>query len=239
MMSIYSELKKAKSKEIRENEWKELLGNESENIKQAALSNKSFTEMMQISMASDVKTSEEVLKVLANSHYYIVRNCVASHKECPIIVIENFFDKKDALMGVASNPNTPIEIIEELLNYDRGIYQEFISCNPSAPPDILEQLSTNLDEDIRLNIVLNLSTPINTINSLVEDKSPSVRLALAKHPYVSKNILSILLKDNVLSISEQAKDSLINRKTDKEKKDDLNEIFKKKISSVGDEFRLL
>lgn len=238
-MDIYNKLKKAKSKETSENELKELLENECDKVRQVAISNINFTEMTQIAIACDIKTSEEILRILADSHYFIVRNHVASHKKCPTEVIEKFFEKKDALMGVASNPNTPTEIIEELLNYDRGIYQGFISCNPSAPPEILKQLSTNVDEDIRLNIVLNLSTPINTINSLVEDKSPSVRLALAKHPYISKNILSILLTDNILSISKQAKYSLINRKTDKEKKDYLNEIFKKKIFSVDDEPGLL
>lgn len=239
MGNIRDQLKKAKCKKTSEEELKELLDCERENVRQAVISNINFTENMQIAIANDINTSEDILRLLADSNYDIVRNCVAIHKKCSTEVIEKFFEQKDALMGVASNPNTSIVIIEELVNYDRGIYKEFISCNPSAPIHILELLSTNIDEDIRLNIVLNPSTPKNILNGYVTDKSSSVRLALTKHTNISKNILTILSKDENLDVSKQAKDSLKNRKTDREKNDELNKIIKKKISSRDDEFDLI
>ncbi len=240
MKNIYNELKKAKSKETSANDLRVLLENENEQVKQASISNESFTEMMQIAIASDTNISEDKIRLLANSNFYIVRNCIAMNKECPIDIIEEFFEKKDALMGVSSNPRTPVKIIEELLNFDRGIYKEFISSNSATPIYILEQLSASAEDDIRVNTILNSSTPNYIINSLINDKSSSVRLAITKSPNVTKEILTILLKDENIDVSQQAKDNLKKMRTSKEINDEVNEkLEKNKDLNLNDEFNII
>jgi len=240
MKNIYNELKKAKSRKTSANDLRVLLENENEQVKQASISNENFTEMMQIAIASDTNISEDKIRLLANSNFYIVRNCIAMNKKCPIDIIEEFFEKKDALMGVASNPRTPVKIINELLNYDRGIYKEFISSNSATPIYILEQLSASAEDDIRVNIILNLSTPTYIIDNLINDKSSSVRFAITKCPNVTKDILTILLKDENIDVSRQAKDSLKKMRTTKEINDMNTKILEKyKNFDLKDEFNFI
>jgi hypothetical protein len=208
MIELNKKLELGKNKNTPEEELIKLLADGNEQVQQATLSNKNFTENSQISLATDVNTPKDILRTLANSYYVVVRNCVAANENCSDELLEEFFNKKDALMGVASNPNTSTEILEDLMDYDKGAYQKFISYNTSVTTTIIEKLSRSLDEDIRVNIASNPTTPENILIYLVNDLDLNVRCKLANNDNTPTDILFQLCKDCALAIKDTAKATL-------------------------------
>ena len=197
----------------------------------------------EISLARSEDTSIEVLEELSLSENSIVRNYVAANRNCPMNTLEGFIKELDALMGVTSNPNTPVDVFSEILNLDNGAYKKFISLNPSAPETVLKVLCKSYDKDIKLNIISHPACSIDILTLLANDKEESVRckvaasknltaelftklsidssadvkLAIAKNENVPTDILELfVIKRNGSSIYNAAKKNLFNRKTKEE-----------------------
>lgn len=215
MKSEFNKIKNIKNNVDTIDEYKKLL-KEEEAVQQAVLSNSNFTENMQIALATDISTPADIIIALSKSYYVIVRNCIASNEKCPIELLEMFVEKKDALMGVASNPNTPKYLLETIFHNEKDIYKEFLSANEATPTQILEELSTDEDEYIRVNVATNISTPENVLTVLAKDISMEVRSKVAKNTITPVSILEELLKDYPY-VSSIAKDTLHNKKSDQEK----------------------
>jgi len=235
--SEFNTVKKIKNKEASKEEFSELLKSEHEGVQQAVISNINFSENMQITLATDINTEVEVMHALSKSHYVVVRNCLAANEKCPIEIIKMFVKKEDALMGVASNINTPIDILESLFHTNNNVYREFLSANPSTPDKILEQLSTDEEEYIRTNIATNPSTSENVLTVLANDISKDVRSKVAANQTTTLNILNQLVEDNSY-ISEIAKSNLRNRRSNQEKELDFKNSLKNTPLGI-DEFNLL
>ena len=235
--SKFNTVKKIKNKEASQNEFSELLRSENEAVQQAVVSNINFTENMQIALATDITTPVEVLYALSKSYYVVVRNCLAANEKCPIEIIKMFVKKEDALMGVASNINTPINILESIFSSKNNIYNEFLSANPSTPNKILEQLCRDEDDYIRMNIAVNPSTSEKVLIVLASDISKEVRSKVAANQTSTVDVLNQLIEDNSY-ISEIAKNNLRNRRSYEEIEFDILKSLKNTPSSM-DEFSLL
>jgi len=238
MKSIYNDIKLAKSTGTTEEELKKLFSLEEESVQSVVLKNKNFSENMQISLATDETTPLHIMYILYKSDYVIVRNCLAANKNCPLEIIKLFFENKDALMGVASNINTPVNIIKSLLDLDNGVYQEFLSANISTPVDLLYILHTHEDSDIRINISGNTATPEKLLSVLASDLDIDVRCAVAGNRKSPKNVLKKLLEDNH-PISEIAKQNIKDRRTEKEINGDLEKLLDTDLPSLNEEFMFI
>ncbi|WP_418640620.1 hypothetical protein [Sulfurimonas sp. ST-27] len=232
MESEFNKIKEIKNRTKSIDEFKELLKNEQEAVQQAVLASTAFSENMQIALATDISTPLEVMVALLKSHYVVVRNCLAANEKCPLEIIKMFFEKRDALMGVASNPNTPKNLLESIFYIDNGIYKEFLSTNISAPNKILEELSADEDEYIRINLASNLSATEKILTVLARDISKEVRSKVASNPNTPTTILDELVQDSSY-VSGIAKNNLKHRKSDQEK---ITEIQKKLHGTVESDF---
>lgn len=214
----------------------------------------SMKEKINLAMSED--TAVDALKVLSLSEDFVVRNYVAANINCPVEVLKGFIKERDALMGVASNPNTPTEVFTKILNLDNGAYRKFISCNPSTPIDILQVLCRSSDNEVKNNIISHPSCNIELLTLLADDEDKSirciiaasknltaelfvkfsidesdeVRLAIARNKSTPVDILEILVvKENGDSIYNTAKRNLYDRKTNKEK----SERIEKQVMDIN------
>lgn len=106
-------------------------------------------------------------------------------------------EDRDIRERVATNPNTPIEVLLEL-----GIqFPEQVLSNPVLLLLLLENL--NLIEQmpsatlIRIKIALHPKTPVHILEQLAQDENYSVREAVIENPNLPKSVLEqVLLQDN-------------------------------------------
>lgn len=83
---------------------------------------------------------------------------------------------------VASNPNTPVAILEKLSEDKWWGVRCAVASNPNMPVDILERLSNDKDWSVRSAVAKNQNTPVDILITLSEDKNEYVRRAVATNP---------------------------------------------------------
>lgn len=238
MESEFNKVKKAKNENTPQEVLNELLKNENEDIKRFVITNKNFSENMQIALATDINTPVHIMYALGISNYVIVRNCLAANKNCPLEIIEKFIKIKDALMGVASNVCVPTDILESIIDVDNGIYQEFLSANPRSTEKILEQLHAHYDVAIRKNIALNPSSTEKILVVLASDISIAVRSKVSENEKTPLDTLKQLMEDNSY-ISAVAQKNYNKRRNQKEKREVVEKALSKTSSyDLTDEFML-
>ncbi len=78
----------------------------------------------------------------------------------------------------ASNPNTPIFLLEELAKDKEEMIRQGVASNPQTPIHILEQLAQDDSRHVRNAIACNIRTPINIVfKQLARDSWASRRIA--------------------------------------------------------------
>lgn len=96
---------------------------------------------------------------------------------------------------VASNPNTPVDVLYKLaLDEDSDVVDVAVS-NPSMPEESLAQLATSGDEYARYCVAHNPDTPAYILDTLADDDSLNVRAAVARNRNTSKAALQRLASD--------------------------------------------
>jgi hypothetical protein len=82
----------------------------------------------------------------------------------------------------AKNPNTPKEILAELVRVkDDGVRCD-VARNPSTPPETLAELAGDKNWWIRYEVALNRNTSKETLTKLAGDKNNNVRYWVAQNP---------------------------------------------------------
>lgn len=79
-----------------------------------------------------------------------------------------------------------------------------VAQNRASPPDVLAQLATD-DEDVRLAVASNLDTSAETLQRLARDDADAVREAVADHPDLPDETLTILLNDPKEAVASAAR----------------------------------
>lgn len=94
---------------------------------------------------------------------------------------------------IASNPNIPGDYIK-ILSYTKA--RAGVASNPNTPLPILERLSNDVDEKVRANIAGNTTTPAKILEKLSSDDEEKVLVKLASNPNTPPDLLLKLYKEN-------------------------------------------
>lgn len=111
---------------------------------------------------------------------------------------------QEALRMIASNPHSPIELLEFLGRHAPDSVQELVAENPSTPADTLRILSLSDSPAVRAAVAENGNTPRSTLWALVYDQSIDVRYRLAENPHIPPRMLGTLAEDENPYVSHRA-----------------------------------
>ena len=109
---------------------------------------------------------------------------------------------------VARNPNTPVEILQQLAGDEDFDVRKAIAKNPNTPVEILQQLAGSESSDVKWRVAENPNTPVEILQQLAGDKSIVVREAVAGNPNTPVKILQQLAGDRAEYVALSAKKKL-------------------------------
>lgn len=167
-----------------------------------------------ITEASDVRVriagilnrskKKEVIELLANDENETLRSVVAAYPETPPEIL-NELVKEDSLeihraiaMNVKAQPEL-LRVVKEK-NEDNVFILRFIAAHPNTSVDILKELAIHEDGSTREQIAANRSTPPETLRNLAGDGYYKIRMAVGSNPMTPKDILEEWMKEGNPSI---------------------------------------
>ena len=138
--------------------------------------------------------SEEKLNVPADKSG---REKMASNPNTPVPLLEKLaLDKnKDVRCELASNPNTPVPLLEKLALDKNKDVRCHVASNPKVPISLLEKLALDKNKDVRCHVAFNPKVPISLLEKLALDKNKDVRCHVAFKPEVPIPLLEKLALD--------------------------------------------
>ncbi len=110
---------------------------------------------------------------------------------------------------IASDPNTPSEILEHLARTDNTRLLEKIAENPNSKPFLLEILASHPSPDVRSAVSENPNVPEDIVATLCQDDHPDVRFRLAENPYIGAKVLNDLAEDSNPYVAHRARLTLM------------------------------
>ncbi len=112
------------------------------------------------------------------------------------VFITSDFDALHVRRVVASNPNTPRQVLERLAKEESAVIRRHVALNPKTPVETLRQLSQDNETDVRLAVAENVHTPQEILTLLSADEDMDVRYGVAENPHMPENILIELSQDD-------------------------------------------
>lgn len=70
--------------------------------------------------------------------------------------------------ALATNPNTPIHILEEFLERGEPFLNKRLASNLGAPVEFLEKLSRTNSDEIHIALLNNMNTPVTALVNIVK-----------------------------------------------------------------------
>lgn len=158
--------------------------------------------LLEMAIAKNPNSPNEILEKLIKSNDWKIRQAAASNKNIDPKLLEVLSedDDSDVLISVGKNPNSPVWVLNKL-SYNENT---FVSNSAKSNPKILKNI-TKRNKINRKRLNNDLSTiPIIDLISLAKDKNEDIRLALCNNATTPSLILSILCLDDVKEIRETA-----------------------------------
>lgn len=109
---------------------------------------------------------------------------------------------------LASNPQTPAEMLEYLTEVSPSATIVRVAENPNTSKETLSKLAFHEDADVRAAVAENANTPESCFKRLIYDESSDVRYRIAENPNVPVASLYALVKDENPFVSHRAKQTL-------------------------------
>lgn len=110
--------------------------------------------------------------------------------------VRNILDEPEEIKRkLACDPDTRVDILQELAKDDTWGVQVGLARNPSTPVEILNDLIYVSDIDVRRSVAGNPSTPVETLRKLA-NCGTDVGCALAQNPNTPKDMLLALAERN-------------------------------------------
>ncbi|MBX9947618.1 MAG: hypothetical protein K2Y39_00510 [Candidatus Obscuribacterales bacterium] len=97
---------------------------------------------------------------------------------------------------VASNPNTPRQVLERLAGEESAVIRRHVALNPKTPVETLRMLAEDRETDVRLAVAENVHTPQDILCLLSSDQDMDVRYGVAENPHMPEEILVELSQDD-------------------------------------------
>jgi len=153
----------------------------------------------------------EDLEKLSNHPRWSIRMLVAQHPNTSNDTINHMSNDNDewVLEVVAKNPNLLIENILKLSKHISGYIRFNVANNKKTPSYILDILSKDKYIDVKLGVIRNKNTSIDTMTSLAKDPNDYIRSYVAG--YCSEDLFSFLLKDNQFIRRGLARNPLVSK----------------------------
>ena len=101
---------------------------------------------------------------------------------------------KNTRENIASDKNTPVNVLEKLSTDKDEWVRRCVALNTSTPTSVLERLSADEDDDVRRGVAENENTPAEVLAKLSTD-SFTVRCGVASNVNTPVDILEKLSKD--------------------------------------------
>ena len=161
-----------------------------------------------IDIALDPNTSVELLTQLASDRNSDVRLCVIANPNTPREVINNMlFTNGDArfLEKVALCMETPVYVLDILGNASDDSVRLAVARNTHTSPFTLSNLAKDDNAAIRWTVAGNKSLPPDSLEQLSEDWNPTVRGEVAENLNTPITIVENLLNDEVETVRQLAK----------------------------------
>ncbi|MCC6980288.1 MAG: hypothetical protein IT343_18355 [Candidatus Melainabacteria bacterium] len=112
------------------------------------------------------------------------------------IYVTSEFDALHVRRVVASNPNTPRQVLERLAADDSAVLRRHVALNPRTPVETLRKLAEDTQADVRLAVAENIGTPQEILAALSSDPDMDVRYGVAENPHMPEDILVELTQDD-------------------------------------------
>lgn len=110
--------------------------------------------------------------------------------------ITSEFDALHVRRVVASNPNTPRQVLERLAAEESAVIRRHVALNPKTPIETLRRLAEDSETDVRLAVAENVHTPQDILTVLSGDEDMDVRYGVAENPHMPEEILVELSQDD-------------------------------------------
>ncbi|MCJ8281001.1 MAG: hypothetical protein MJK14_14250, partial [Rivularia sp. ALOHA_DT_140] len=139
-----------------------------------------------------------MLTAMAESSNYDTRQIVAQHPNTPINVLEQLVDKENnsiletALNNLSHNSKTPDTTLQCLAQTSDIKICAAVARHRNTSSMTLNQLAKHHRWEVRTIAAKNLKIPQQTLIQLIQDKHGTVREAAINNPYAPKNILEQL-----------------------------------------------
>lgn len=137
---------------------------------------------------------------------YVVRrvdgNLNVYHRRLPVqMLFELANDYVEIVrMGLASNPNTPPDVLRRLAaDVSRSVKQK-VAGNPNTEPVILGILARDPDRDVRLEVAQNPHTSLRVMEDFSVESDEAFRVAVAGNRGTSPSILLGLIFDTSIPV---------------------------------------
>jgi cell division septation protein DedD len=127
-----------------------------------------------------------------------VRRKVASNPHTPVSVLEKLATDSDYNIrsNVASNPHTLVTLLEKLATDSDNSVRCNVASNPNTSVSVLEKLATDPYNYVRCNVASNPHTPVTSLEKLATDSDNSVRFNVARNPNTPVSVLEKLATDS-------------------------------------------
>jgi hypothetical protein len=188
---------------------KKLAQDKSRSVSSAVLDNMNASDALRITWLKH-SISDNISGIVGDGTYW--NRARAAKKVNSVNLIKELAKTEDSaiLTGLASNPNTPVEMLEQLANSGQWNVDCCVAANPNTPVDMLKQLAEENDTLLNYVIADNPNWPLSVLERITPDAdavyvmrrvsehqnaSEKLRIRLAGH-IGSKPTDSINEKDN-------------------------------------------
>ncbi len=144
-------------------------------------------------VASNLAAPPVLLKKLAKSENYTVRQKVFANPNAPIKILLRFSEHRQRFEEEAENENTSRERLKELGASSVGL-AKIVLTNPTTPPELLQKLISKQDSTTLSFIASNPRTPSQVLYKLAR-RDWFIRRNLAANPNTPTDLLLKLGKD--------------------------------------------
>lgn len=108
---------------------------------------------------------------------------------------------------LASNADTPVDVLRELSGEEIVYIRRLVAANPSTSPDVLKELAFDSSAEVQAGVFRNPSLPLK---EMVNSVNATVRFYVAIHPFADFKILVKLVNDEFPAIASAAREKLEN-----------------------------
>lgn len=154
------------------------------------------------SLLNNPALNEEILRVIyrgcdgnqaSYSTSWILRRVMA-HPQCPQDLLIRAYKQHPAgemMVGVASNPNCPRDILQQLLRHSQAAVRAQAACNPSVQPEWLWQRARDSSVVVREAVATHRACPPDVLVRMLRDRHPKVRAAVMGNPNLPEEYLAL------------------------------------------------